>query len=101
VFIRECNSCKTDVHIIVDIGGHYITLHYFLSFIQEQRASTKDLQRILFWAYATRRKVEGSRPDVVKYFFSIYFILPAALSPGIYSASNRNEYQKKKYTSGE
>jgi hypothetical protein len=29
-------------------------------------------------------------------FFSIYLILPAALGPGLYSASNRNEYQKKK-----
>jgi hypothetical protein len=29
-------------------------------------------------------------------FFSIYIILPAALGPGVYSASNINEYQKKK-----
>jgi hypothetical protein len=28
--------------------------------------------------------------------FSVYLILPAALGPGIYSASNRNEYQKHK-----
>jgi hypothetical protein len=28
--------------------------------------------------------------------FSIYLILPAALGPGVYSASNRNEYQKQK-----
>jgi hypothetical protein len=27
---------------------------------------------------------------------SIYLILPAALGPGVHSASNRNEYQKKK-----
>jgi hypothetical protein len=27
---------------------------------------------------------------------SIYLILLAALSPGVYSASNRNEYQKHK-----
>jgi hypothetical protein len=27
---------------------------------------------------------------------SIYLILPAALGPGIYSAFNRNEYQKQK-----
>jgi hypothetical protein len=37
-------------------------------------------------------KPEGSRPDEVN--FSIYQILPAALDPGVYSASNRNEYQK-------
>jgi hypothetical protein len=36
----------------------------------------------------------GSRPDEVTDFFSIYLILPAALDPGVYSASNRNEYQK-------
>jgi hypothetical protein len=29
-------------------------------------------------------------------FISIYLILPAALGPGVYSASNRNEYQKQK-----
>jgi hypothetical protein len=29
-------------------------------------------------------------------FFSIYLILPAALGPGVYSASDRNEYQKQK-----
>jgi hypothetical protein len=28
--------------------------------------------------------------------FSIYLILPAALGPGVYSASNKNEYQKQK-----
>jgi hypothetical protein len=34
--------------------------------------------------------------------FSIYLILPAALGPGVYSASNTNEYQKQKYNvSGE
>jgi hypothetical protein len=39
-------------------------------------------------------KVEGSRPDEVNEFFSIYLIFPAALGPEIYSASNRKEYQK-------
>jgi hypothetical protein len=33
--------------------------------------------------------------------FSIYLILPAALSLGVYSAFNRNEYQKQKNLSGE
>jgi hypothetical protein len=28
--------------------------------------------------------------------FSIYLILPAALGPGVYSASNINEYEKQK-----
>jgi hypothetical protein len=42
----------------------------------------------------TNRKVAGSIPDEVK--FKIYLILLAALGPGVYSASNRNEYQKHK-----
>jgi hypothetical protein len=37
----------------------------------------------------------GLRPDEV-IEFSIYLILPAALSPGVHLASNRNEYQRKK-----
>jgi hypothetical protein len=32
----------------------------------------------------------------VNEFFSIYLILPVTLGPGIYLASNRNEYQKQK-----
>jgi uncharacterized membrane protein YphA (DoxX/SURF4 family) len=42
---------------------------------------------------ATNRKVAGSIFEVI---FSIYLILPAALGPGAYSVSNRNEYQKHK-----
>jgi hypothetical protein len=34
----------------------------------------------------------GSIPDEAN--FLIYLILPVALGPGVYSASNRNEYQK-------
>jgi hypothetical protein len=40
------------------------------------------------------RKVAGSSPHEVLICLSIYLILPAALSPGDYSASNRNEHQK-------
>jgi hypothetical protein len=29
-------------------------------------------------------------------FFLIYLILPSPLGPGVYSVSNRNEYQKQK-----
>jgi hypothetical protein len=45
---------------------------------------------------ATSRKVAGSRHDEDNYLVSIDIILPAALGPGIYSASNRNEYHKLK-----
>jgi hypothetical protein len=41
-------------------------------------------------------------PDEANGFFSIYLILPAVLGSGVYSAFNRNEYQKQKYNvSGE
>jgi hypothetical protein len=42
---------------------------------------------------ATKRKVADSIPDEM--IFSIYLIHPAALGPGVYSASNINEYQKQ------
>jgi hypothetical protein len=34
-------------------------------------------------------------------FFSLYFILPVAVGLEVYSASNRNEYQRQKNVSGE
>jgi hypothetical protein len=37
----------------------------------------------------------GSRTHEV-IFFPIYLIIPAALGPGVHSASNKNEYQKQK-----
>jgi hypothetical protein len=43
--------------------------------------------------YSISRKVEGSRPDEVNDFLNL-------LGPGVYSASNRNEYQKQKNVSG-
>jgi hypothetical protein len=51
--------------------------------------------------YAARLKVAGSRPEKENTFFSIYLILPAAIGPAVYSASNRNEYHKQKYISGQ
>jgi hypothetical protein len=33
--------------------------------------------------------------------FVIYLILPVALGPAVFSAFNRNEYQKQKNVSGE
>jgi hypothetical protein len=47
-----------------------------------------------YYGLATGQKVIGSRPNEVS--FSIYLILQAILGPGVYSASNRNEYQKQK-----
>jgi hypothetical protein len=44
---------------------------------------------------ATCRKVADSRSDE-EYKSFIYLILQAALDPGVYSASNKYEYQKHK-----
>jgi hypothetical protein len=41
--------------------------------------------------YATNRKVAGSIHDEVNFLISL--ILPFALGPAVYSASNRNEYK--------
>jgi hypothetical protein len=46
--------------------------------------------------YATGRKVAGLSPVKVIDFFSNYLSLLAALGPGVYSASNRNEYKKQR-----
>jgi hypothetical protein len=44
--------------------------------------------------YATSRKVVGSIPDVIDFFFNIFSISGLTMALGIDSASNRNEYQK-------
>jgi hypothetical protein len=44
--------------------------------------------------YAASRKVAVQFP--MSSDFSVDQILPAAIDPGVFSASNRNEYQKKK-----
>jgi hypothetical protein len=38
----------------------------------------------------------ASRPNEMNEFFSIYLILLAILGPEVYSASNKNKYQKQK-----
>jgi hypothetical protein len=39
--------------------------------------------------------VVGSVPDVVQDIFSFYLIIPAAVGPDVYSASNIIEYQSR------
>jgi hypothetical protein len=46
--------------------------------------------------FATSRKVAGSRSDEVNDFFSTHLIIPAALGPGVYSASNRMSTRSRK-----
>jgi hypothetical protein len=58
--------------------------------------SSSEIRDGLHYKYAASRKVAGSGLDEVNEFFSIYIILPIALGAGIYSASNRNKYQKQK-----
>jgi hypothetical protein len=47
---------------------------------------------------ALRCKSEGRGLEAqwIEWHLSIYLILPAAPGPGLYSASNRNQYQKQK-----
>jgi hypothetical protein len=45
--------------------------------------------------YATSQKAANSRLIGVNEFFSMHLILPVIPGPGIYSASNRNKYQKQ------
>jgi hypothetical protein len=51
---------------------------------------------------ALRNKSEGRGFETGwgEWIFLTYLILPAALGPGVYSASNRNEQQKQKNVSG-
>jgi hypothetical protein len=53
---------------------------------------------VTYWLrhYARSWKVTGLRTNEVNEVFLIYLTLPAALGAGVYSASNRNEYQKQK-----
>jgi GH25 family lysozyme M1 (1,4-beta-N-acetylmuramidase) len=46
-------------------------------------------------ALCCKPEVASSIPDEVNEFIE-YLIFPAARNPGVYSASNRNEYQKQK-----
>jgi hypothetical protein len=65
---------------------------------------TRRVQAVAKWLrhYATSRKVAGLRCDEVNTFFFNLPNLPTALDNGVYSASNRNVYQKwKNYISGE
>jgi hypothetical protein len=76
------------------IGLNYLAIYFF-----NNKVNTISVGHSVAWwlrRYATSRKVAGLRTDEVITFFSIYLILPASLGAGIYSASNRNEYQKQK-----
>jgi hypothetical protein len=47
--------------------------------------------------YLEFTRLTTKHPDEVnEFFFSFYLIPPTAINLGVYSASNRNEYQKQK-----
>jgi hypothetical protein len=53
---------------------------------------------LLFFSPLNKRQDQYylKQTDVFDRCTSFYLILPAALGPGVYSASNRNKYQKQK-----
>jgi hypothetical protein len=74
-----------------------IYLHFFPCSSKEIILSTQEngvRGSVVVKALCYSRKVAGSITDKVN--SSIYLILPAALGPGVYSASNRNEYRTHK-----
>jgi hypothetical protein len=51
---------------------------------------------LLVNAICYKSEDRGFETQLGECIFSIYLIFPAALGPGVYSASNSNEYQKQK-----
>jgi hypothetical protein len=82
---------------LISVTDSYVVPLETLGFVIYSLLMSKERHFVAYWLrhYATSRKIAGSRPDEV-HFFSIYLIFPAALGPGVYSASNRNDYQKQK-----
>jgi hypothetical protein len=48
------------------------------------------------WGYSGRDVKLTTKPDEINEFLFNLPLLPAALGPGVHSASNRNEYLKQK-----
>jgi hypothetical protein len=51
---------------------------------------------VMIKALCYKPKGRGFETRCGEYISSIYLILPASLGPGVYSASNRNNYHKQK-----
>jgi hypothetical protein len=92
--IYHCN----ELHLLNIRTLVLFSLQYFLCSVLDVYYSTQISSSSNLYTYdghyATNRKVAGSIPDELN--FSIYLIFPVAPGPGVYSASNRNEYQKHK-----
>jgi hypothetical protein len=53
----------------------------------------------MFWAFMSQQmipEVHGFETRWGECYLSVYLILPATLGHGVYSASNRKEYEKQK-----
>jgi hypothetical protein len=48
----------------------------------------------IVWESMSKETFRPEKDYLKVEFLSIYLILPAALGPGVYSASNRNKYQR-------
>jgi hypothetical protein len=72
-----------------------VTGVYSASKRNEYQKQKNDLRNHLI-GYSCSRKVARSILHEMNELFSMYLILPTALGAGVYSASNRNEYQKQK-----
>jgi hypothetical protein len=91
--------CEVKLCFIQSNGADFRIKRGTASFLRAQSnaASSQEsyyqiLRHAVAWClrhYATSRKVAGSRLNEVNEFFSIYLILPTALGPKVYSASNR------------
>jgi hypothetical protein len=80
VLLTECVYVrKTQIVFILKTA-----VQHYLEGLVETRGG------VVVKALCYSRKVAGSRPEEVNAFFSMYLILPAALGPGVHSASNRN-----------
>jgi hypothetical protein len=58
------------------------------------------IRLMVIFVYCFERGARGSVVSwgtMLHFFFSIYLIFPAALGPGVGSASNRNEYQESSW----
>jgi hypothetical protein len=80
--------------LLVSCLAYYLTLK--MEVICTSETSGSELHAITTQKIGLTLKLILKKLQVTAFFFSIYLILLSELGPGVYSASNRNEYQKQK-----